>query len=63
MECTRKGKFWRGCKFEPRYDRLFPPTLESLPGYPPALEALKEQVYVCDVCTRCGETIKRGGNE
>lgn len=64
MECERKNRWWRGCRFQPRYDRKFPPNLSKTgTSYPDSLEALKEQFYVADVCVTCGKVVKRGGNE
>lgn len=61
MECERKNKWWRGCRFEARYDRVFPLHARHIHSILPAtLEACKETRYVCDVCIRCGKTIERG---
>ena len=50
-----------GCNFRPRYD-TFPPDanqIEHVHGPVGAVEiyikALTKQIYVCDVCTKCGQ--------
>lgn len=64
MECERKTNWWRGCRFEPRYDRVFPNGIKNTGStYPDTIEACKNKIYVCDVCVTCGKVIKRGGNE
>ena len=62
MECERKNKWWRGCKFEPRYDSRLP-AIEASWISIPQIEAIKTKVYVADVCVTCGKVVKRGGNE
>lgn len=66
-ECPRAGRWWRGCKFEARYDREAPAFDD--PFYMTYLvgEAAKvaaggksKATYVRDVCVRCGRTIERG---
>lgn len=61
MECERKNKWIRGCHFVPRYDSRLPASIEASWLSIAALEALKTKVYVGDVCTSCGKTIKREG--
>jgi hypothetical protein len=60
--------FFKSCKdgvhkFEPRYDRELPEHLEIKNGYPEAIEAFKNSIYVYDICVRCGKIIKRKGDE
>jgi hypothetical protein len=50
-------------RFEPRYDKseaIFPwDRFESIKIRPDTLETMRRITYVCDVCIRCGKTIKR----
>lgn len=61
--CPRRGKWFGGCRFEPRYS-VGAPTLTKL-NYPFAdeavaiIEASKSRTYVTDVCVTCGRTIKQ----
>ncbi len=44
--------------FEPRYDERYPAIFENfleMQGQP-----ILEKIYVCDVCTYCGEVKRRG---
>ncbi len=59
MDCERKNKWWRGCKFEPRYDSRLPNGLEMNWGSSSHLEAIKDKTYVADICVTCGKKIKR----
>lgn len=69
--CDRRGKFFGGCKFEPRYDE---PVIsdheremgrgqwEAMPGTTKirwVLVHLGDRIYVHDVCVRCGKTAVR----
>lgn len=63
--CQRAGKWFRGCRFEPRYD-LGPGVVsdravsEAWPSDLPNLHrATKPKTYVRDVCVNCGRTIER----
>ena len=65
MICERKGKFWNGCKFQPRYDEELPlpngvkftiPPYEDMAA---VLITMRSAIYVCDVCVTCGCKIKR----
>ena len=44
-------------KFEARYDSKLPATLKSCSFI--AIEALKNKVYIKDVCVWCGKEIER----
>lgn len=61
MDCNLKN--WRGkklCQFVARYDRKFQPHVRKIWGWTSdEIEALKETIYVRDVCVRCGKTIER----
>lgn len=62
-ECNRKDKWFRGCKFEPRYDVGAPDLsqFESIARMTSTyLEKFRKQTYVKDVCTTCGKVILRG---
>lgn len=60
-DCARKNKWWRGCKFEARYDSKLPDRVANMKnGQPETIEALKDKTYVADICVTCGKTIKRG---
>lgn len=62
-DCPRAGKWFRGCRFEPRYDLGNPAPYEFKSGSSSAvvdvLEATKPKTYVRDVCRTCGHTIER----
>ena len=65
-ECNRKGKMWRGCKFEARYDVYEPSNaLQIQLGKYWALSETdkamltQRSVYVQDVCIRCGKVAAR----
>jgi hypothetical protein len=67
--CERKGKFWNGCKFEPRFDHYMPSEdLRSKLQIQWALSEkdkqrlMEEMVYVQDVCIRCGKVVARCPN-
>jgi len=51
-------------QFEPRYDEVLPSVadtfFQTITG--PA-DAIKNKIYVMDVCVKCGEQIKRSGKE
>ncbi|UGB24704.1 hypothetical protein LPC10_17360 [Methylorubrum sp. B1-46] len=66
--CPRRDKWFRGCRFEPRYDvpTLKMPSMEAFDAFlygdrVAALGALRGEVYVHDLCTRCGKVVDRGG--
>jgi len=54
-KCEKKGH-----KYKPRYDKKFPHGLTNIRGYDDGtINALKEIIYVRDICVRCGETVER----
>lgn len=64
--CPRIGLWFKGCKFEPRYDTYSPTdALISQVNKQWALsekdkELLSEtQIYIQDICIRCGKVIER----
>ena len=61
-ECHASGLFKsKAHRFEARYDRRFPNPLGTVEGYGArTVEAFKEQIYVYDVCTKCGAVVQRG---
>lgn len=63
MSCERKGKWFGGCKFEPRFD-LSAPDLSRFSSFKTSepeevLEKMRKRTYVKDVCTTCGKSILR----
>ena len=50
-----------GHKFEARYDRRLPENLNSIRGDydEELLEALKQDIYLFDICIYCGKKIER----
>lgn len=64
-ECPRLGRLVRGCNFEPRYDELAPDlklmaeTLHGVKMSDACFKALRQKIYVKDVCTSCGSTMER----
>ncbi|MBB2965197.1 hypothetical protein FHU13_005620 [Methylobacterium sp. R2-1] len=73
--CPRRDKWFRGCRFEPRYDTPQEDRY-GLRGMWQSYEVhtnpdgetctIKEppaptKRYVRDVCTRCGKVVDRGG--
>jgi hypothetical protein len=50
-------------KFEPRYDRVDSPytrTINTETINPKAIiEALKDKIYIYDICVRCGKTVRK----
>lgn len=48
-------------KFEPRYDEIFPPSITKFESSSTNLPlAMRNKIYVCDVCIRCGAISKLG---
>jgi len=49
--------------FEPRYEHRFTPTLNlkslecDLADLKEIFETMREDIYLCDVCTRCGKVV------
>jgi hypothetical protein len=61
-DCPRAGRWIGGCNFEARYDRIPPDRTGDFffdQMLVSEIQARTKRVYVCDVCTRCGQTIKR----
>lgn len=65
-DCPKKNWILFGCKFEARYDLkkehgLLPHIKNCHDSLVDVINACKNEskTYVCDVCVRCGETIKR----
>ena len=60
MDCDRKGKWIRGCKFEPRYD-LGPADFSAFTSIKSAnsnfAESLRKKTYRGDVCVTCGKLV------
>ena len=60
MDCERKGKWVRGCKFEPRYD-LGPADMTGFESLRSAstsfFETLRKKTYRGDICVTCGELV------
>jgi hypothetical protein len=59
---TFMGKLF-GCKFEPRYDSHMPDNFKIRNAYTEDLLELRVNVYVKDVCVRCGHEIFRGDSK
>jgi len=59
-QCSRFGKWFRSCHFEPRYDIGAPTVhLQRARGCPPEdvakiLRSSSTKTYAGDVCTTCG---------
>ena len=61
--CPRRGKLFRGCYFEARYD-LGEPKFEGPVNYVGSdlkgvIDRHRAKSYVRDVCVRCGKVIER----
>lgn len=69
-ECSRIGKWFRGCKFEARYD-IYTPTKELKDIISRQWNTtqndkdklLEEMIYVQDVCEVCGKVVARCEND
>jgi hypothetical protein len=46
-------------KFRPRYDTRFPEREFHINASTGDIDDLKEEIYVCDICIKCGKVIKR----
>lgn len=62
IQCDLAGK-QRGCKFSPRYDEVLPEMKwnagnANSKDLALIVEALKNRIYVRDVCERCGRTVE-----
>lgn len=59
--CSRKGKWFGGCRFEPRYDVGEPDTSKLgkvehyLADAAEIVQACRPSTYIHDVCVRCGK--------
>jgi len=58
-DCPRFGKWFGGCRFEPRYDTHLSDRLVKINTYCGDMEALKDKTYLVDVCVRCGKYVDR----
>lgn len=65
IDCPRRDKWFRGCRFEARYD-LSPADLsgfKSLKGRGSAgvalVNAMRKRTYTRDICVRCGKAMER----
>ncbi len=48
-------------QYKPRYDLIMPfGELQNFKGSVTAFEAMKNKIYVRDICVRCGHTVERG---
>ena len=63
-QCDRKGKWIRGCRFEPRYDQYLPSkTLQDQIWRQWAISEsdkdllVERRLYVHDICVNCGRII------
>lgn len=73
-ECPRVGKFFGGCRFEPRYDEPILSEMQRMTGSSSwhkvegtnnvtwQDDPLGERRYVQDVCVRCGKIAQRTPN-
>ena len=55
---------FKGCadgvhKFEPRYDRKFHDIINRMTSGSGDMDHMKENIYIKDVCVKCGKCIKR----
>jgi hypothetical protein len=58
--CPRRDRWFRGCRFEPRYDTGKPPEPLDLDGrWIMQMPFTEPRIYVRDVCVTCGRTIER----
>jgi len=52
-----------GHRYEARFDKRFPvgimDRLAKTGNIPEIIEAMKETIYIHDLCTRCGHVIER----
>lgn len=61
--CLRSGSWFRGCRFDARYEErdgisvvledMSPSSAERM------LKAAKNRIYVHDICIRCGKIVAR----
>ena len=62
MTCERLGKWFGGCRFEPRYDEVSAgANFDDARGY--SISELRRlayyERYVHDICVRCGRVVQR----
>jgi hypothetical protein len=65
IPCPRRDKWFRGCRFEPRYEEGAAQigNLQTVDG-PDAVDlvrAFRPRNYVHDICIVCGKVVDRGG--
>lgn len=63
-DCPRRNAWFRGCRFEPRYDegpQAIPVTSDGFSSdeISQIIRAGKPRTYVRDVCITCGRTVER----
>jgi hypothetical protein len=63
--CPRRDRWFRGCRFEPRYDlggqsRSIQVNAITVDEMVALIDATKPKTYVRDVCVTCGRTVERG---
>jgi hypothetical protein len=58
---SRKPCTDRSHEFEARFDEKLPETSSNrtLSGSAAAFASIKNKVYVCDICIRCGKKVDR----
>lgn len=65
-ECERKGKWIRGCSFEPVYDKE-PADLSQLKSLRLSgeeyIEKFRKVTFVAAVCRRCGKLVDRNSSK
>ena len=64
INCNRRDKWFRGCRFESRYDEAMPSGNVDLKGLAPGAQIkiigdLKNRRYIHDICVTCGLTVQR----
>lgn len=61
--CRNEGRWFGGCKFEPRYDTIPPESIgdvkTTVSGMKAFMDAATKKLYVGEVCVRCGRTLHR----
>ncbi len=64
-DCPRRDAWFRGCRFEPRYDLGEPCVTKVQSPFAgqsaKIIETSKPRTYVRDVCVTCGRTVEREG--
>ena len=54
IDCPYKGRWFLGCKFEPRYSRTLPPNLNEEAARIAIVLERFDCIYIIDICVRCG---------